>query len=474
MSREVRTAIRLATVGIFLLLFGCTNLATQREESSPAGVAADPIEDGDEVASATAQSPADDTKADTMEVASAEGFSAHRERTEDILDELRPNHPDEPLSSLPNKPGDDLISVTPGTQIHATLRHGSRGREAPIPRAESIKLVPGRITGGKELWARIRAGLKLAVSDRAEVQQEIEWFRTNKGYITRSAKRARPYLYLMTNEIEGRGLPLDLVLLPIVESAYKTDALSPKAASGLWQFIPSTGTHFGLKQDDWYDGRQDVMASTRAACKYLESLYKRFDGDWLLALASYNWGENNVEKALQKNREQGLPLDFWSLKVPKETARYVPKLLALSKIVLDPTQYGVKLKTIPNGPLLLEVQAKQQIDLGQVADQAGLEIQTLKSFNPGIKLDSTHPEGPHKLLVPVPNAKKLANSSAYSVIQPPLAGGDYHRVRQGDTLSTIARRYGTTAAALQQANKLPGTLIRVGEKLRIPGRGAGV
>ncbi|MBT8135057.1 MAG: transglycosylase SLT domain-containing protein, partial [Gammaproteobacteria bacterium] len=201
------------------------------------------------------------------------------------------------------------------------------------------------------IWPRVRAGFQLPDDvEHKSLQDEIDWLARHPEYMQRVMRRADPFIYYILEEAEKRDLPTELVLLPIVESAYQPFAYSHGRAAGIWQFIPSTGKYYGLKQNWWYDGRRDIYASTQAALNYLESLNKQFKGDWMLALAAYNSGSGTVQRAIRRNKKQNKPTDFWHLKLPKETRAYVPKLLALKAVISDPDQYNVSLRCISDAP----------------------------------------------------------------------------------------------------------------------------
>ncbi len=318
-----------------------------------------------------------------------------------------------------------------------------------------------------DLWQRTRMRFAMQVEDRPRLDREIEWFQRNQEYVDRVADRARLYLHHIVSEVERRNLPGELALLPVVESAYQPFAYSPARASGIWQFIPSTGRLYGLRYSWWYDGRRDVVESTRAALDYLEQLYAEFSGDWLLALAAYNSGSGNVRKAIRRNIRAGKPTDFWSLRLPRETRSYVPRLLAIRAIVASPEQYGLTLKPIPDTPYFAETRLDGQIDLALAAKMANVSLDELYLLNPGFSRWATDPEGPHRLLLPVDAVpgfeQRLAELPADQRIR-------WHRhvIESGDTLGTIARKYRTSVSALKQANNLRGTTIREGRSLMVP------
>jgi soluble lytic murein transglycosylase-like protein len=215
------------------------------------------------------------------------------------------------------------------------------------------------------------------------------------------ARNATPYLYHIVEEVEKRGMPLEIALLPAIESLYQPIARSHKSAVGIWQFMSATGGEYGLVQNSWYDGRRDIIKSTTAALDYLQKLHQSFDDDWLLALAAYNTGPGNVRKAIKRNRRQGKSTDFWSLKLPRETREYVPKLLGLSDIIANYQFYGLELQAIANQPYFERVNVGRQIDLYLAARLAGLSLSAFKHLNPGYKRKETSPTGPHYIVLPV-------------------------------------------------------------------------
>ncbi len=201
-----------------------------------------------------------------------------------------------------------------------------------------------------DLFDRMRAGFAFDEVQEPAIDVQLAWFEHNPDYLERVFQRGQRYMYHIITEVEARGMPLEFALLPVVESAYEPFAYSRSRAAGLWQFIPDTGARFGLKRDWWYDGRRDVVESTRAALDYLQALHDQFDGDWLLAIAAYNVGENSVQRELDFNRANGKPTDFWHLRLPAETRAYVPKLLALKRLMAEPERYGLEFAVIPNEP----------------------------------------------------------------------------------------------------------------------------
>ncbi|MGB5737241.1 MAG: transglycosylase SLT domain-containing protein [Thiohalocapsa sp.] len=283
-----------------------------------------------------------------------------------------------------------------------------------------------------DLWDRVRRGPGLGISHHDRVERAITSLKRNPSYLTDLARRARPYLHVIVGELERAGVPTELALLPEVESRYNPRAISPKSASGMWQFMPYTGTEMGLVQNGWYDGRNDILASTRGAIAYLTQLRDEFDGDWALALASYNAGPGRVRSAQRANRARGKPTDFWSLNLPNETEQYVPKLLAIADLVREPARYGMRMPTIENRPRLELVEARGQINLASAARHCGVSVTTLKSLNPGLKRGMTPAAGPHRLLVPLGTGQKLRKALAKSGNPAPTVA-DGSRPRRGDS-----------------------------------------
>lgn len=365
-------------------------------------------------------------------------------------------------------PASDTAATPPATQA-ATAQYQDR-----IPRlTERPGIEPAKLAhDATDVWDRIRMQLALGGADRPEVQHEIDWFAHNTDFVERTAERAKPYLYYIVDEIEKRQMPLELALLPIVESAYRPDALSPSRAVGIWQFIPSTGTRFGLKRSRYYDGRRDVMASTGAALDYLQKLHDEFNGDWLEAIAAYNCGEKTVERAIDANRSHGKPTDFWSLDLPRETTRYVPRLLAIAQVVTTPLRYGIALAPVPNKPYLATVKVATQVDLDKAAKLAGVTTHEMRNLNPGFLKKVTDPAGPHRLVLPVAQADAFRAALAEAGPGSIKATTTLHAVQSGESLWTIARHYRVEVAEIKLANHLSRSLLHIGQELVIPVAGA--
>jgi membrane-bound lytic murein transglycosylase D len=387
----------------------------------------------------------------------------------------------------------------------------------------------------EDLWDRIVKGYAIPDLEGPLVEKWERWYAERPDYVARMVDRSRRYLYHIVNEVDQRSMPLEIALLPMVESAFNPVALSRARAAGIWQFIPSTGKQFGLEQTFWFDSRRDVIAATDKALEYLEQLFGRF-GDWQLALASYNWGEGNVARAMQKNKARGRGEDYESLAMPNETRNYLPKLQALKNIVRDPERFGLALADVPDAPYFTVVKVDRKMDvkraaelaelsedeflalnpqhnrpviagadeftillpidraelfaaklqlnaqplvswqayrvrngetLKQVAAKYGLEVETLRAIN-GIGARARVAPG-HPLLVPAERPSLAADVSLEKAVFTTVPQGRtfYHRVRRGETLYAIAKRYGVTANELREWNSLARSSLRAGQQLRV-------
>ena len=394
-----------------------------------------------------------------------------------------------------------------------------------------------------DLWTRIRQGFALDDIDGPLVKQAEDWYAARPDYVARMIERSRRYLYYIVVEVEKRHMPLEIAILPMIESAYNPMAYSRSRASGIWQFMPSTGTRYGMKQNWWFDERRDVVAATEGALDYLQALYADF-GDWYLALAAYNWGEGAVHRAIAANQKRGLPTDYSSLKMPAETRGYVPKLQAVKNIVSDPEVFDLALADIPDAPYFTVVRTNRKMDvkaaaelaempldeflalnpqhnrpviagadeatillpydkaelfaakleltnqpmvtwqayklkanesLSQVAARFGLSLETLRAVN-GIGARAKVPAG-HALLVPsqAPSDATVASLQNTMFTSVPSGRTIYHRVKKGDTLASIAARYGVSAQDIKGWNTGVKPQLIVGQRLRMvsdvsPGR----
>ena len=318
-----------------------------------------------------------------------------------------------------------------------------------------------------DIWVRMSSGFVFPVVDPGAIQTYIDEYIKHPHLLKQLLHRGRPYLFHILNRLEQAGMPTELALLPVVESAFDPFATSPAGAAGIWQFMPATAADAGLDQDWWYDGRRDIIASTEAALEYLEQLHNRFDGDWFLALAAYNAGSARVQRAIRRNRDAGKPVDFWHLSLPAETRSYVPKLIALRAIIENPHIYNISLPTLSDTRYFSTVEIRGPIELNVVSRLSGVPLIELQRLNPGYVRSITPPDKAHQLLVPrlVEHVfrERIARLSQDQRIQ-----SLRHRIRRGDNLSTIAQRYRTTVSALSKINRLKGSKIIAGHLLIIP------
>lgn len=304
-------------------------------------------------------------------------------------------------------------------------------------------------------------------SHNPRIETQLQWYKKHQKYLGRVSDRAQRYLYYIAQQIKKRNLPGELALLPIVESAFEPFAYSHGRAAGVWQFIPSTGIMYKMKQDWWYDGRRDIRVATEGALDFLEDLQREFKGDWLLGLAAYNSGSGTVRKAIRKNKRRGRPTDFWSLDLPKETRAYVPKLIALAKLLKDADQHNISFNPIPNEPYFYVAQTKGQIDLSQVAELADTPLDEIYKLNPGFNRWATHPNGPHEVLIPYAKQDQF-NEAIANIKKKDRVKWTRYKVRSGDNLISIAKKFRTTPNVLKQVNGLHSNMIHQNDQLLIP------
>ncbi|MEP7069448.1 MAG: transglycosylase SLT domain-containing protein [Usitatibacter sp.] len=298
-----------------------------------------------------------------------------------------------------------------------------------------------------DLWGRIRVGFMLEALDSPLVAEHEQWYVSRPEYIKRFVDRGSRYLHYIVEQVEKRHMPMEIALLPVVESAFNPKAYSRSKAAGLWQFIPSTGKDYGLSQDWWKDNRRDVIAATDAALSYLERLHARF-GSWELALAAYNCGEGCVGRAIAYNQKRGLPTDYASLSLPGETRNYVPKLFAVKNIVLAPTNYGIELESVPDQPYFTEVQAPSKIDVKVAAKLAGMSEDDFVALNPAHNKPVA--AGTGNFILPVDRAESFrANLEAYDK---PLVSWTTYQAKRGESIDSIAKGHNVAASQLKTAN----------------------
>lgn len=371
-------------------------------------------------------------------------------------------------------------------QIKLERQNRNRARQ-PYQQTSNTKNQHGNV------WGRIYQGFRFPNSNyHPLVKRYIREFSRNPARIERLSNRASKYLYMVVNELNRRRMPTDLALLPFVESAYRNKAFSHAGAAGMWQFIPSTGRIFGLKQTGSYDARLDSFEATRAALDYLQKLNREFRGDWFLTLAAYNAGENRVHRAIAENKRRGLRTDYWNLRLPKETKQYVPRLLAFKEIFRKPHAYRVRLRGVPNTSALTQVRVNKAVNLRKAAAQAGLPSDTLTSLNPSYLHGITTPRFSNRIILPRQHAGRLNHAihrlPAAADVHHQRARSRYasynkkkrykyrgknrkryitHRVKRGDNLYQIARKHGTTVKKIKRLNKMRNNKIWPGKRLKV-------
>ena len=352
---------------------------------------------------------------------------------------------------------------------------GMPGQDHPVTshetRVEEPEASPEAVGS---LWDRLNRGYRLGNLEElpGRVDKFERWYGKNPNYFERLGERAHVFLHYILGEVESRGMPTEIAVLPAIESAFRPDATSRARAVGMWQFISATGRRYGLRQDWWMDARRDLVHSTRAALDYLEYLSQEFNGDWELALAAYNAGEGAVRRQIRRNRSRNLPTTYAHLKLKRETREYVPRLMAVRNILRNPEKYGITLKPLENRPTLRVIDLKNQTDIAVAASLISLTPRELHYLNLGYKRWVTPPNGPHHLVVPEEEAQVLmAGLSKLTPIQ--RIQWAHHKVKSGEYLGKIAQIHGVSVRSIRQANQLHSDLIHPGQELRIPlGMGA--
>jgi membrane-bound lytic murein transglycosylase D len=318
----------------------------------------------------------------------------------------------------------------------------------------------------KDLWQRIEAGFALKEIDSPLVARHEAWYLNRPEYVQRMIERSRLYLYFVVEELEKRGMPTEIALLPMIESAYNPQAYSRMRAAGMWQFISSTGRRYGLQQNFWYDGRRDVLAATRAALDYLQVLHDNF-GSWELALAAYNCGENGVERAVARNRGRHKPTDYFSLKLPRETRNYLPKLQAVKNIISNPEMLGFELEAVPNEPYFTVIQAPAHMDVVKAAQLADMPVEEFRSLNPAYNRPVIIQATARQILLPVDKVDEFnANLEQNSE---PLVTWQTYTLKKGETLEKAAAKFNIEADRLREVNGLSGRKnVQPGQMLLVP------
>ncbi|MFN3234958.1 MAG: LysM peptidoglycan-binding domain-containing protein [Gammaproteobacteria bacterium] len=361
------------------------------------------------------------------------------------------------------------ILLTIGLMSHVFAIYQVKVGETPPPLPRTSSSNPfTKLFKTDNLWIALQQQFTLNhQAKRPEVQAQINWFMRHKKFIYLMANNAKPYLYYILQQVKARKLPAEIALLPMIESAYDPFAYSKAGAAGLWQMMPGTASGFGLRQNWWYDGRRDIVASTKAALGYLGYLENFFNGNWILAVAAYDTGEGAVLNAIHRNVARGRPTDFWDLPLSRETKAYIPKLLALSEILSHPKQYPLDLPSIKNQPYLAQIDIGTQIDLKTAARLSGLSLKALLQLNPGYNRWATEPSGKHTLLIPIENVSIFERNFS-QLPKAKRVTWQRYRVKKGDTLLSIAHHYHTNVALIKQVNKLHSNMISINEMLFIP------
>jgi membrane-bound lytic murein transglycosylase D len=353
------------------------------------------------------------------------------------------------------------------TEILAAAPEPVVQQPAPLPPAPQVQAPPPPPT---DVWVRLRSGFGMTNLNGPLVQQWEQYYSTRPDYVARMVERGSHFLFHIVEEIERRKMPAEIALLPMIESAYNPQAYSRAHASGMWQFIPSTGKHFGLEQNFWYDGRRDVLAATSAALDYLEKLHGMFN-DWNLALAAYNWGEGAVSRAIARNQAKGLATDYESLAMPAETRNYLPKLQAVKNIVSNPDQYGIKLAEVPNRPYFATVTTPRHMDVKVAAALAEISIEEFRFLNPAHNKPVIRADGSETIVLPV--EKVMVFQRNLTAHEKPLVSWQAYTMKRSDKPESIAAKYGMSVSQLKAANNIPpNKRIVAGQTLMVPLKGS--
>ncbi len=363
----------------------------------------------------------------------------------------------------PQAAGDALgAGATAANEVDPTLRKMSADQTIDLDHGSVASLAQGQ----GDLWSRIRSGFQLPDLNDPLVQTQLNWYLARPDYVQRMTDRSQKYLYHIVAELNARHMPTELALLPFIESAYNPQALSVAKAAGMWQFVPGTGRDYNLKQNMFQDQRRDVLASTNAALDHLSHLHDMF-GDWFLALAAYNWGEGNVQRAIARNQAAGLPTDYESLKLPDETRNYVPKLQAVKDLIAHPELYGLTLPPIPNRPYFVTVKTSHDIDVDVAARLAGMTVDEFKALNPSFRQPLIVGSSGSPILLPFDNAQTFeTNLKSYDG---PLSSWTTYTVTTRERLDELAHRLGVEASVLMSVNKIPaGMRLRSGSTILVP------
>ena len=389
------------------------------------------------------------------------------------IDNSAPPIPPEPIHVPQAAAPEPVIeTVTEADAQPRAVQRAPRRTAVPAPAsARAPAKVAAAPAGPTDVWQRVRNGYQMGNSFNPLVADWETYYSSRPDYFAKMIDNASHFMYHVTTEVERRGMPLEIALLPMIESAFNPVAYSSAHASGIWQFIPSTGKTYGLKQNWWYDGRRDVIAATQAALDYLQTLHRMFN-DWELALAAYNWGEGAVQRAIERNQARGLPTDYQSLYpgMPAETRNYVPKLMAVKNIIGNPARYGIALAHVPNEPYFETVTIRRHIDITLAARFAGMTMEEFRFLNPAHNKPVINSDSAETIVLPR-NRVALFNSSMAQYANLPLVATKSHVVKAGERPETIAEQYGISVAELNGMNNIgPRNRIYTGRTLTVPNR----
>ena len=360
----------------------------------------------------------------------------------------------------------DAAVIAPATQPRARRPIAPQQANTPAAAAETTAEAPAPDLPAKSVWTRIRNGFAMPPFESDLVRDSENWYANRPEYVARMIDRSSRFLFHIVEQVEKRGMPMEVALLPMIESAYNPVAYSRAHASGIWQFIPSTGKDFGLRQNWWYDGRRDIIAATGAALDYLQKLHNMF-GDWQLALAAYNWGEGAVGRAMEKNRAKGLPTDYENLTMPAETRGYIPKLMAVKNIVANPARFGLTIAEVPNEPYFETVTVRQHIDLKVAAKLADMPVEEFKFLNPGHNKPVIKAGEAERIVLP--KHKVVTFLANFEKHDKPLVSWQAVTFRAGDKAEKVAAQHGMTLAELKQINGLANQRrLVIGQPLLVP------
>lgn len=336
--------------------------------------------------------------------------------------------------------------------------------EAMAAGLDMMLLNSSLLRNGDDVWKRVREGFQLDEVNVDTVRRQERFYASRPEYFKRTLDRSRKYLFHIMNEVERRGMPTEIALLPMVESAFVPTANSRVGAAGLWQFMPATGRHYGLEQTWWYDGRRDVTDATRAALDYLQNLYAQF-GDWNLALAAYNWGEGNLARAIAKAQASGIDPTYENIRLPNETRNYVPKLLAVRNILLSPEKYGVHLDKFPNKPYFVAVSTGKHMNIDIAAKLAGISVAEFKELNPAFNLPVFAYKAGRQMLLPAAKVDKFqANLDKWSK---PLLTWEVYVPKNDENINAVAGGHGMSSGQLIAANRISGGTLKAGQPVLV-------